>query len=116
MEEAVRRGLLSDATLGELLSEWWAIRALFALGGPLDGCPGTSTAAESALVKELGTRFEQEALDAVWALVDARVTDLAARSPLEQLLARSILGAPSFRSRGGTNEILRTVAARALLA
>ncbi len=76
---------------------------------------GAAPAAESALVKELGTRFEQEALDVIWTLVDGE-PDLAAPSPFEQLLARAILGAPSFTIRGGTNEILRTVAARALLA
>ncbi len=114
VEEAVRRGLVSDGILGELLSRWWAIRALsLSVARSID--VGAAPAAESALVKELGTRFEQEALDAIWTLVDGE-PDLAAQSLFEQLLARTILGAPSFTIRGGTNEILRTVAARALLA
>lgn len=114
VEEAVRRGLAGDAVLGELLAQWWAIRALsLSVARSIDA--GGAPAAESALVKELGTRFEQDALDAVWRLVDDE-PDLAAEAPFEQLLARSVLGAPSFTIRGGTNEILRTVAARALLA
>ena len=114
VEEAVRRGLVSDETLGELLSEWWAIRALsLSVARAIDA--GTAPAAESSLVKELGTRFEQVALDAIWTRV-TEAPDLAAPAPFEQLLARSILGAPSFTIRGGTNEILRTVVARALLA
>jgi len=57
----------------------------------------------------------QEVLDSVWRLVEVE-PELAAGSPFERLLAASILGAPSFTIRGGTNEILRTVAARALRA
>jgi len=114
VEEALRRGLVSDGTLGELLSQWWAIRALsLSVARSIDA--GAAPAAESALVKELGTRFEQEALDTIWNLVDGE-PDLAAQSPFERLLAWAILGAPSFTIRGGTNEILRTVAARTLLA
>jgi len=74
---------------------------------------GQAPAAESALVKELGTRFEQDVLDAVWRLVPDD-PDPAAESLFERLLAAAILGAPSFTIRGGTNEILRSVAARAM--
>jgi alkylation response protein AidB-like acyl-CoA dehydrogenase len=100
--------------LGEAVAGWWAIRALsLSVARLIDA--GEAPAAESALVKELGTRFEQEVLDAVWRLVEVE-PDPAAGSPFERLLAASILGAPSFTIRGGTNEILRTVAARALRA
>jgi alkylation response protein AidB-like acyl-CoA dehydrogenase len=116
-EEMLRGGSVRDAAgeevLGELVARWWAIRALsLSVARALD--TGASPAAESALVKELGTRFEQEVLDTVWRLVEIE-PDPAADSVFEQLLARSILAAPSFTIRGGTNEILRTVAARALM-
>ena len=40
--------------------------------------------------------------------------DPASESGLERLVAAAVLSAPSFTIRGGTNEILRSVAARAL--
>jgi alkylation response protein AidB-like acyl-CoA dehydrogenase len=99
-------------TLGQALAMWWALRALsLSVARLIDA--GEAPAAESALVKELGTRFEQDVLDAVW-----RLAELGPRtggeSAFEQLLARAVLAAPSYTIRGGTNEILRTVAARAL--
>jgi alkylation response protein AidB-like acyl-CoA dehydrogenase len=100
--------------VGEAVAGWWGIRALsLSVARLIDA--GEAPAAESALVKELGTRFEQEVLDSVWRLVGVEA-DLRDGSPFERLLAASILGAPSFTIRGGTNEILRTVAARALRA
>jgi alkylation response protein AidB-like acyl-CoA dehydrogenase len=102
------------AALGEALAGWWGIRALsLSVARLLDA--GQAPAAESALVKELGTRFEQDVLDAIWRLV-ADEPDPASESLFERLLAAAILGAPSFTIRGGTNEILRSVAARALRA
>jgi alkylation response protein AidB-like acyl-CoA dehydrogenase len=113
VEEAVRAGVVDGGVLGDLVARWWGIRALsLSVARAIDA--GDAPAAESALVKELGTRFEQDVLDAVWRLV-AVEPDLASASPFEGLLARAILAAPSFTIRGGTNEILRSVAARALL-
>ncbi len=101
------------AVLGEAVAGWWAIRSLsLSVARAIDR--GDSPAAESALVKELGTRFEQQVLDAVWELVGGEL-DPGSDSPFDRLLAASILTAPSFTIRGGTNEVLRTVAARALL-
>jgi len=95
------------------VARWWAIRALsLSVARAIDS--GHSPAAESSLVKELGTRFEQQVLDAVWDLVELE-PDPGADTRFERLLAAGILAAPSFTIRGGTNEILRTVAARALL-
>jgi alkylation response protein AidB-like acyl-CoA dehydrogenase len=113
VEEAVRSGVVDGEVLGDLLARWWGIRTLsLSVARAIDA--GEAPAAESALVKELGTRFEQDALDRVWRLV-ASEPDLGADSVFAQLLARAILAAPSFTIRGGTNEILRSVAARALL-
>ena len=49
----------------------------------------------------------------MWRLVDED-PDPAGESLFERLLAAAILGAPSFTIRGGTNEILRSVAAKRL--
>jgi alkylation response protein AidB-like acyl-CoA dehydrogenase len=108
------RGVLEPAMLGEALAQWWGIRALsLAVARMIDR--GEAPAAESALVKELGTRFEQDVLEALWRVAGV-VPDLASDSELERLLARAILAAPSFTIRGGTNEILRSVAAKGLRA
>jgi alkylation response protein AidB-like acyl-CoA dehydrogenase len=104
----------AQAALGEALAGWWGIRALsLSVARLLDA--GQAPAAEAALVKELGTRFEQDVLDAIWRLVPED-PEPASESLFERLLASAILAAPSFTIRGGTNEILRSVAARALSA
>jgi alkylation response protein AidB-like acyl-CoA dehydrogenase len=117
-EEYVRETGAGDgraqAMLGEAVAGWWGIRALsLSVARLIDA--GEAPAAESALVKELGTRFEQDVLDAVWRLVDVD-PDPKSDSLFERLLAAAILAAPAFTIRGGTNEILRSVAARALRA
>jgi alkylation response protein AidB-like acyl-CoA dehydrogenase len=117
VEEFLREGRAGDAearsVLGRAVAQWWAIRSLsLSVARAIDR--GDSPAAESALVKELGTRFEQQVLDEVWSLV-ALEPDPQSDSAFERLLAAAILGAPSFTIRGGTNEILRSVAARTLL-
>lgn len=73
------------------------------------GAPST----EAALVKEMGTRFEQDVVNAVLRLIDFE-PNMAARSLFEKLLVSSTLTAPSFTIRGGTNEILRSVAVKGL--
>ena len=118
VEEYVRERGAEDehaaAALGEAAAGWWAIRALsLSVARLIDA--GEAPAAESALVKELGTRFEQVVLDTFWVLAGTD-PDPASESRFERLLAAAVLDAPSFTIRGGTNEILRSVAARALRA
>lgn len=100
------------ALVGELTAQFWAIRRLsLSIARALDR--GEQPGAESALVKEMGTRFEQDAVAAIWALYDA-VPQPSSDSLFERLLHRSILTAPSFTIRGGTVEILRSVATNGL--
>jgi 3-oxocholest-4-en-26-oyl-CoA dehydrogenase alpha subunit len=114
LRERGARDERAQAVLGQAAAGWWGIRMLsLSVARLLDA--GEAPVAESALVKELGTRFEQDVLDTVWRLVPEEL-DPSAESLFERLLAAAILGAPSFTIRGGTNEILRSVAARALRA
>ncbi len=74
---------------------------------------GESPVVEAALVKDLGTEFEQ------WiptALTDIVAADPDAAPPPELLraLAFTIAIAPSFSLRGGTREILRGMIARGM--
>ena len=100
------------ALLGEAAARWWGLRQLsLSVARLVDR--GEAPAAESALVKEMGTRFEQDVLAAVQQVTDLEPSPQA-HSLFERLLARAVLTAPSFTIRGGTNEVLRSVAARGL--
>jgi alkylation response protein AidB-like acyl-CoA dehydrogenase len=102
----------SRELLGEAVARWWGLRQLsLSVARLIDR--GAALSAEAALVKEMGTRFEQDVLAAVQRLVDLE-PETDSPSLFERLLARAILTGPSFTIRGGTNEILRTVVARGL--
>ena len=98
--------------LGWVVAQWWGLRNLsLAVARSIDG--GAAPAVEAALVKEMATRFEQDLLEALRRLVDLEPWP-GSSSLFERLLANAILSAPSFTIRGGTIEILRSVAAKGL--
>jgi alkylation response protein AidB-like acyl-CoA dehydrogenase len=98
--------------LGDVVARWWGLRQLsLSVARKIDR--GEAPALESALVKEMGTRFEQDVLERVLQLVDVEPS-AASTSLFERLLAAAILTGPSFTIRGGTIEILRSVAAKGL--
>ena len=74
---------------------------------------GAAPAVESSLVKEMGTRFEQDVVTAVLAYLD-EAPNAAGDSIFERLVVAAALTQPSFTIRGGTNEVLRSVAAKGL--
>ncbi|NWO04867.1 MAG: acyl-CoA dehydrogenase, partial [Alteromonadaceae bacterium] len=74
---------------------------------------GESPDIEAAIVKELGTRFEQELVEKLrefWPIA----MDQQGDDDLQRLLSESLLRQPSFTLRGGTNEILKGIIARGL--
>ena len=74
---------------------------------------GQSPDVEAAIVKDIGTRFEQELIDKLrefWPIIMAQGAD----DELQNLLSESLLRQPSFTLRGGTNEILKGIIARGL--
>ncbi|HEX9268349.1 MAG TPA: acyl-CoA dehydrogenase family protein [Candidatus Limnocylindria bacterium] len=100
-------------TIGRIGAELWTLRRMSidisrALGR------GEAPNTRAALVKELGTRFEQWSIDAIRRLSgdepDPESTDRVAL-----LLAQAIAAAPTFTLRGGTSEILRGIVARDLV-
>lgn len=102
------------AVIGRLTARCWAIRQLsLSVARALDA--GRAPAVEAALVKEIGTRFEQEVVEVLRACAETEI-DAGAGSLFCALLAESVLTSPSFTLRGGTTEILRSVAAKGLLA
>jgi alkylation response protein AidB-like acyl-CoA dehydrogenase len=75
---------------------------------------GEPAANQAALVKDLGTRFEQETVDIAADLFDFVHRGDDSYADLAVLLRASRLHAPMFTLRGGTNEVLRGVVARGL--
>ena len=98
--------------VGAATARWWGLRNLsLSVARTIDG--GGSPVIEAALVKEMGTRFEQDLLEALRCLVGIEPWPESS-SEFERLLANAILTGPAFTIRGGTNEILMTVAAKGL--
>jgi len=99
-------------TIGNAVAHYWVLHALsLSLARAID--EGRMPTTEAALVKELGTRFEQDVVNAILALIDFE-PNLAASGLFERLLVTATLTAPSFTIRGGTNEVLRSIVAKGL--
>ncbi|MDV7136502.1 acyl-CoA dehydrogenase family protein [Williamsia muralis] len=103
------------AAVGDLGAQVIALRQLStAVARALEA--GESPANQAALVKDLGTRFEQDSIDLVARLLDDVEADTG-RSPtpeIAELLRDARLHQALFTLRGGTNEVLRGVVARGL--
>lgn len=98
--------------IGELTAELWTLRQMsMSVAGQLS--EGNDPAVEAAIVKDLGTSFEQNLPRVVQATLDSdgqHSRDGSLNQVLEYLLQTSL----SFSLRGGTREILRGIIARGL--
>ena len=96
--------------VGLLVSRLWALRAAsVSVAAALEA--GETPNVESALVKDLGTNFQQDVPEIVRRVVaDEGLSD---RSLLD-ILHRIVLAAPSYTIQGGATEILRGIVARGL--
>jgi alkylation response protein AidB-like acyl-CoA dehydrogenase len=97
------------ADIGDLLARLISLRQL-SVWVARTLSDGKDAANQAALVKDLGTRFEQESVGVVADLLDQspRTAEVAT------LLATAWLHKPVFTLRGGTNEVLRGVIARGM--
>lgn len=75
---------------------------------------GQDAANRAALVKDLGTTFEQDSVELVADLLDVADTLESPDWRLRQMLATARVHKPMFTLRGGTNEVLRGVVARGM--
>ncbi|MXZ28610.1 MAG: acyl-CoA dehydrogenase [Gammaproteobacteria bacterium] len=75
---------------------------------------GESPNLEAAIVKDMGTRFEQSIPSLAQELVDLPPETSADALPYQQALHLMTILAPSFSLRGGSGEILRGIIARGL--
>ena len=97
---------------GELVARWWGIRNLaLSVARLID--TGEAPSVESSLVKEMGTRFEQEVIEKLVHLIDLEYSP-ESESLFERLLAQCVVTFPGNTIRGGTIEILRSVASKGL--
>jgi alkylation response protein AidB-like acyl-CoA dehydrogenase len=100
------------AVLGRLSSRALALRQLsLRIAAALDR--GELPDIPAALVKDMGTTFEQDVVDEVRRVVDVPAS-LDSPDPLGRALAEAQLHAPGYTLRGGTNEILKGIVARGL--
>lgn len=104
------RNRLGAEVQASLISRMWLLRSMsLAIARMVD--QGLAPVLEAAMVKELGTRFEQ---DCVRLLAGAfgRPPLPIAEDPYETLLAQAVLVSPSWTVRGGTTEVLRSIIAK----
>ena len=100
------------AAVGRLVAHMVTLRQMsLSVAGMLQA--GQNPNLEAAMVKDVGTTFEQEIPEVVHALLDVEPT-AGSGTDLQQVLGFLTLQAPSFSLRGGTREILRGVIARGL--
>jgi 3-oxocholest-4-en-26-oyl-CoA dehydrogenase alpha subunit len=122
VEELLRRdGVQADGAfvsnelldlLGNAVANYWVLHNLsLSVARSIDN--GEAPAIESSLVKEMGTRFEQDVVAAVLSYLD-EAPNTADTSVLGRLVMTSALTQPSFTVRGGTNEVLRSVVSKGL--
>jgi alkylation response protein AidB-like acyl-CoA dehydrogenase len=96
--------------LGRLAGEVWCLRAMsLSVAGALER--GETPAVEASLVKDLGTRLQQDLPEAGRRLVDQ---EGLADETLRDETARATQLARAYTIQGGTTEILRGIIARGL--
>lgn len=101
------------AAIGDLLARLASLR-LLSISVARVLAAGQSAANQAALVKDLGTTFEQESVELVSDLVDHAPAEVRADPVIQELLTTAWSHRPVFTLRGGTNEVLRGVVARGM--
>ncbi len=100
------------AAIGRIGAHLWTLRRMsLAVAGKLQA--GEMPNLEAALVKDLGNAFERE-IPEILRLVAPGRRRPGSNDAFEEMLAETVLNAPSFTLRGGTREILRGIIARGL--
>lgn len=99
--------------VSRLVSRLWTLRHMsIGIAQMLE--EGTAPDVAAALVKDMGTQFEQQVAEVARLLVSASPS-AAPSSRFEKLMTEAILHAPGFTLRGGTTEILRGIVAKGVV-
>ena len=111
-EQAQRPTERGAVAVGRLVAHLATLRQMsLSVAGMLQA--GENPNLEAALVKDVGTAFEQEIPEVAHALLDIEPT-IDSGSELEMTLGYLVQRVPSFSLRGGTREVLRGIIARGL--
>jgi acyl-CoA dehydrogenase len=103
----------TTAAVGGLMARLISLRQLsVAVARAL--ADGQSPVNEAALVKDLGTRFEQESVELAADLLSYVDSGAAGRAQVAAMVDVARLHAPLFTLRGGTNEVLRGMVAKGM--
>ena len=101
------------AILGRLVARLWTLRQMaVALAGMLQD--GKSPVIEAALVKDLGTIYQQDLPEIARVLAESDATDEDLLADFLDIAQYSTMIAPSFTIQGGTTQVLRGMVARGL--
>jgi len=105
--------------VGRLAARFWTLRRMslaiaLALEPGADAGHSPDLGTEAALVKDMGTFYEREIIDAARLLAAIEPTP-DATDTFERYLAETIVCTPVATIRGGTTQVLRTLIARRLL-
>lgn len=102
------------AEASKLVAELWSLRNL-SIGVAKVLEEGGEVSVTAALVKSVGTKFEQKIPEIVRLLLDV-YPQLQAERNVDRYLAESTLHSPGFTIRGGTSEVLYGIIAKGVLA
>jgi len=105
-------GAATSREIGRIGAQLLTLRQMsISVAGSIDR--GDTPAVEAAIIKDLGTRFEQNMIRTVRDIA-ARELERGGSPPFRRLLHNALLWAPAFTIRGGTGEIMRGIIARGL--
>ena len=110
----IKRDLVGLEEATKLVAELWSLRNL-SIGVAKVLEEGGEVAIPAALVKSIGTKFEQKIPEIIRLLLDV-YPNLQSNNKVERYLAESILHAPGFTIRGGTSEVMYGILAKGVIA
>jgi alkylation response protein AidB-like acyl-CoA dehydrogenase len=113
VEAAGSSGHPGAAVVGHCAA-WYRTLHELSYGIARSAAAGLDVTVQAAIVKDLGTKFEQQVVELARHLLGAGL-EPEAESRLTKQIGDMVLVAPGYTIRGGTNEILRTIISRSML-
>ena len=103
----------ASSILGRLVARLWTLRQMsVAVAGMMQG--GKSPAIEAALVKDLGTIYQQDLPEIARAIAESDATTEEDLADFLDVAQYATMMAPSYTIQGGTTQVLRGIVARGL--
>src|SRR5580704_6810427 len=103
----------ASAILGRLVARLWTLRQMsVAVAGMMQG--GMSPAIEAALVKDLGTIYQQDLPEIARTIAESDATTEDDLADFLDIAQYATMMAPSYTIQGGTTQVLRGIVARGL--